>query len=59
MEREIELKKGGDRQNKEQDNQPRPPINGSKPIETQRKPECEKKHPTRDGKREKKPNTGC
>ncbi|QLG69655.1 MAG: hypothetical protein CH104c_0423 [Candidatus Woesebacteria bacterium] len=51
MERKLECKKGQDSQDKEKVIKPKEPINGTKPIEIPRKPECEKKHITQDGKR--------
>ena len=51
MEREIEMKKGSGEHQPSPKDKPERPLNGSKPAEIIRKPECEKKHITQDGKR--------
>jgi hypothetical protein len=51
MERKSEFKKGQDNKDKKKVIKPKGPINGTKPVEIPRKPECEKKHITQDGKR--------
>lgn len=52
MERELNLKKSREEEkNKSGFPVPLPRPNGTKPAQIERKPECEKKHITRDGKR--------
>lgn len=47
----AEFKKGGPKTESNNQILPKEPKNGSKPLVPDRKPECEKRHIKRDGKR--------